>query len=215
MQFIKVLIADDHTMVREGLRKMLSARKDIIIVGEATNGEEAIALAFKEFPDVILMDINMPKMSGLEATRQIMQKRSDFAILILTVYDDDNYVLEAIRAGAMGYLLKDIKYEDLVDSIIKVSTGQSLININIASRMLQNIIQEKKNVIDEKGLTDREVEILELVASGCSNKDIANRLFISERTVKNHLSSVFKKIDVHDRTQATLFALREGLANLE
>ena len=213
--FVKVLVVDDHEMVRRGIKKMLEIEKGIAVVGEASNGAEAVEQAKKVHPDVVLMDIQMPGMNGLEATRKILEAKPQVAIIMLTVYDDDEYVLEAIKNGAMGYLLKDLDAGALIAAIRRVATGESLIDQAVATRLLQDMA--RKNAAGATGaatLTEREREILEAIASGLANKEIADKLSISERTVKNHITNIFKKIDVHDRTQAALFAIREGLAKL-
>ena len=215
MQFIKVLIVDDHEVVREGIRKILEFEKDIVVVAEGKNGEEAVKLALKHFPDVILMDISMPIKSGLEATREILSRRAELNIVLLTVYDDDAYVLEAIKAGAVGYLLKDLNSKDLIAGIRKVAKGESLIDSDIALRLLNDMtkgVNTKENNLSK--LTERECDVIRAIARGKSNSEIADTLFISERTVKNHITNIFKKINVHDRTQAAIFAIREGLATV-
>lgn len=215
MNFIKVLIADDHEMVRKGVRKMIEREKDIVVVGEASSGDEAVRCALREFPDVVLMDIRMPGMTGIEATKKILAERPQMSIIILTVYSEDEYVRQAIRAGAVGYLIKDIPGEELVAAIRRVASGESLIDPELASRLLSDILKgEEKGAGKAARLTSREREILDAIASGLANKEIADKLAISERTVKNHITNIFKKIDVHDRTQAALFAVREGLKKL-
>jgi len=213
--FIKVLLADDHEMVRRGVRKMLEREKDIVVVGEAVDGADAVAKALSEFPDIILMDIRMPEMTGIEATKKILEVRPNIGIIILTVYSEDEYVRQAIRAGAVGYLLKDVEATDLVAAIRRVAAGENLIDAGLASRLLKDLLQGVPGVAGKaETLTDREREILDGIASGLANKEIADKLSISERTVKNHITNLFKKIDVHDRTQAALFAVREGLKRL-
>lgn len=213
--FVKVLVVDDHEMVRRGIRKMIEIEKGITVVGEAANGDEAVAAALKAHPDVVLMDIQMPGMNGLEATRRILQAKPQVAIIMLTVYDDDEYVLEAIKSGAMGYLLKDLDATALVAAIRKVATGESLIDQDVAARLLQDMVRKTMpGASPASALTEREREILEAIAGGMANKEIADKLSISERTVKNHITNIFKKIDVHDRTQAAIFAIREGLAKI-
>lgn len=213
--FIKVLIADDHEMVRKGVRKMIEREKDIVCVGEAADGREAVEKALSEYPDIVLMDIRMPDLTGIEATREILASRPQIGVIILTVYSEDEYVRQAIRAGAVGYLLKDVEGKDLVAAIRRVAAGENLIDPELASRILSDILKGTSPAGGKADLlTTRERELLECVASGLANKEIADRLSISERTVKNHLTNIFKKIDVHDRTQAALFAVREGLKRL-
>lgn len=218
MEFIKVLIVDDHLMVREGLRKILEKEKNIVIVSEAATGEEAVKKAVEYNPNVILLDIGLPDKSGIEVAKAIVAERPNVGVIMLTVYDDDEYVMEAIKAGAMGYLIKDVSAGGLINAINKVFSGESLIDSSVASRLLNNIVKTGKKKDGpqlESPLTKREEQILELIASGNSNRDIAEKLYISERTVKNHMTNIFKKINVHDRTQAAIFAIREGLAKIQ
>lgn len=214
---IKILIADDHFLVREGLVKILSFEKDLEIVGEAGSGEQVIDLARRLKPDVILMDINMPGLNGLEATKIIKKELPSIGVIALTIHDDAEYVFELVRAGVSAYLLKDIRSEELVNTIRKVASGKAVIQSEVTGKLLQefNRLSSQKN---EGGfyndLTNRELDILRLIAKGLSNKNIAERLYISEKTVKNHITNIFRKLGVEDRTQAALFAIKNKLVEI-
>ncbi|MDD3927228.1 MAG: response regulator transcription factor [bacterium] len=218
MDGIRLLIADDHPLMREGIQRVLSEAGDIIVIGEAKNGIDAVEMARSHDPDVIIMDISMPELSGVDATRQIKKESPRVAVLILTVYEDNEHIFEAIKAGASGYILKDIVAERLVEAVRMASVGEALVEPSIASKLLEEFshisnYREASEVFDE--LTAREIEILQAIADGHGNKDVASSLFISEKTVKNHLSNIFRKLQVNDRTQAVLLALRRGLINME
>ncbi|MDD2485436.1 MAG: response regulator transcription factor [bacterium] len=218
MDGIRLLIADDHPLMREGIQRVLSEAGDISVIGVAKNGMDAVEMARSLDPDVIIMDISMPELSGVEATRQIKKECPRVAVLILTVYQDNEHIFEAIKAGASGYILKDIVAERLVEAVRMASVGEALVEPTIASKLLEEFsnisnYREAANVFDE--LTTREIEILQAIADGHGNKDVAASLFISEKTVKNHLSNIFKKLQVNDRTQAVLLALRRGLINMD
>lgn len=214
---IKVLIVDDHALLREGLIKILSLEDDLKIIGEAGKGEEAIELTRTLKPNVILMDINMPGVNGIEATKAIKKEFPSIGIIALTIHDDEEYIFELVRAGVSGYVLKDIQPERLVSAIRDVAQGKSVIHPNITAKLLGefNRLSERKNRPSSFGeLTMREIEVLELIAQGMANKDIARVLFISEKTVKNHVTSIFRKLNVEDRTQAALYAVKNKLVNL-
>lgn len=214
---IKVLIVDDHALLREGLIKILSLEDDLKIIGEAGKGEEAIELTRTLKPNVILMDINMPGVNGIEATKVIKKEFPSIGIIALTIHDDEEYIFELVRAGVSGYVLKDIQPERLVSAIRDVAQGKSVIHPNITAKLLGelNRLSERKNRPSSFGeLTMREIEVLELIAQGMANKDIARVLFISEKTVKNHVTSIFRKLNVEDRTQAALYAVKNKLVNL-
>ncbi|MBI4743730.1 MAG: response regulator transcription factor [Actinobacteria bacterium] len=217
---IKLLLADDHTLFREGLKQVLELQADMVIVGEASNGNEAIELSRKHRPDIVLMDIDMPEVSGIEATRIIKQECEDVNIIILTMYDDDSHIFEAIKEGANGYILKGSSIEKLVSTIKAVSKGESFINSKIALRILSEFSKLSRKLdnepivlIDE--FTLREKEILDLLAKGFGNRRIANRLEISEKTVKNHVSSIYKKLYCHDRGSAVMRAIKLNLVDIE
>ncbi len=212
---IRILIADDHAIVRKGIRALLSTEPDIEVIGEAGNGAEAVALALKTSPDVILMDLVMPKVDGIEATRQITEQQPGARILVLTSFAADDKVFPAIKAGALGYLLKDSGPDALVQAIHQVHRGEPSLEPSIARKVLTELSTPPKKPLTADPLTERELDILRLVAQGKSNKDIAEQLVIAEMTVRTHVSNVLGKLHLASRTQAALYALREGLASLE
>lgn len=214
MKKVRVLIADDHTLFREGLRQLLEMEKDLEVVGEADDGLTAIARTREIKPDVVLMDINMPVVGGVAAIEQLATEMPDAGIIALTMHRQDQYVFEAMRAGARGYLLKDAKPTDLVFAIRMVARGASLID----PRMTTSVLKEFRRLASQaeeqqgvSGLTPKEVEILKLLAMGLSNKEIGQRLCLAEKTVKNYLSTIFQKLQITDRVQAAIYALRHGL----
>ena len=214
MNKIKVLVADDHPLIIEGLRKVLSEHEDIEIVGHAVTGEDALRMSVELVPDVVLMDIRMPGLDGVEATRRIKQQLPATKVIILTVYEDNDYLFNAIKAGAVDYKLKDTSPEELVEAVRLVAQGEILITPKIAEKMkkeFDKISQEKSPYLK---LTPREMEILDLLAKGASNKEIAHQLCIEEKTVKNHMSNIFAKLHVNDRTQALIVAIRQGIVQL-
>ncbi|MBI2266352.1 MAG: response regulator transcription factor [Armatimonadetes bacterium] len=213
---IRLLIVDDHTLVREGFARMLEMETDITVVGQASNSEEAVQLTRDLNPDVILMDIRLQGKNGIETTRLIKEENSHVEVVILSMYDEDEYVFEAVKAGAQGYVLKDISREDLLRTIHVVYSGESLIQPSLARKVLREFTHLVKESASPRAtaprqLSAREVEVLQLVASGKSNKEIASLLTISERTVKAHLRTVFRKLEVSDRAQAVAYAMRKGL----
>jgi len=210
---IRVLLADDQALVRSGFRMILDSRDDLDVVGEAQDGLEAVALAAELAADVILMDVRMPKLDGVEATRLIVASGSEARILILTTFDLDEYVYEAIRAGASGFLLKDVQPVELVDGIRVVAAGNALLGTTVTKRLLERFTDgvPKSSVPMLDGLTEREREILALMASGLSNSEIADRLVVGETTVKTHVSSILRKLGVRDRVQAVIVAYDAGL----
>lgn len=216
---IRVLLVDDHAIVRDGIRSLLATEADVRVVGEAANGRDGIALAEQLRPDVILMDLVMPEMDGIEAISRIMSGQPKMRILVLTSFDAEGKVFPAIKAGAMGYLLKDSDSEELVRAIHQVHRGESSLDPRIARMVLREMREESRleREPDSAGepLTEREVEVLRLVAQGLGNEDIAQRLVIAERTVRTHVSNILGKLHLANRTQATLYALREGLASLD
>jgi DNA-binding NarL/FixJ family response regulator len=217
MSSIRVLIADDHRIVRQGLRHVCELG-GLTVVGEAEDGREAVKLARQLRPDVILMDINMPVLDGVQATHLIVEADPSVRVIILTMYRQDRYVFEAVKAGARGYLLKDIDEQDLAAAIRAVHQGDALINPSLAVKLLdefRRLGQMADEAEDVEGLTQGEMEVLRLVAQGADNKAIAERLALSERTVANRLSSVYEKLHVNSRTQATLAALRRGWVTLD
>ena len=218
---IKVLIADDHVFYREGVRALLSNSPEIIVVDEASNGDEAIAKANELKPSVILMDIKMPGTNGIEATRRITQAEPGTGILVITMFDDDDSVFAAMRAGARGYLLKDADKDELVRAIIAVERGEAIFSPAIAQRMIQyfsaapSISSSKKQAGEFSELTERELEILNLIARGDNNNTIANKLSLSIKTVQNYVSSILTKLQVADRAQAIVRAREAGFGKSE
>jgi NarL family two-component system response regulator LiaR len=215
---IRILIADDHPLLREALCQVFSNQKDMEIVGQAGNGEEAIDLASQLKPDILVMDIMMPKFDGLEASRQIKKITPNTAILILTAYDDDNYVLGLLEAGATGYLMKSAKGQDLVEAVRAVRAGESVLHPKIIEKLLKQAMAKPAGAAEYKMkdlLSDREMEMLKLLATGMSNKEIAEKLCLSLRTVKAHMSNVFTKMNVASRSEALVESLKKGLLTLE
>lgn len=221
---IKIIIADDHVLLRQGIRNVLELEEDLKVIGEAGDGEQAVQQVALLLPDILLLDINMPKMNGLEVIRRVIEQQGTVRIIVLTMHDDENYVLEVIKAGAVGYLLKDIEPGMLVKAIRAVHEGESFIYPSLAKKLFGEINrqhirnQEAAKVYErtkEERLTYREIEVLEMVCKGMSNQDVAKKLFLSEKTVKNHLTNVFRKINVTDRTQAVLYAIKNKIVIID
>ena len=211
---IRVLLADDQALVRGGFRMILEARDDFEVVGEAANGAEAVELAQRVQPDVILMDVRMPVLDGVEATRRLVASGSPARVLILTTFDLDEYVHAAIRAGASGFLLKDVEPEELVAAVRVVADGDALLAPSVTRRLLERFADTLSSEVaspDLDALTNRELETLRLLASGLSNAEIAEQLVVTEATVKTHVSSVLRKLRVRDRVQAVVAAYDAGL----
>lgn len=209
---IRVFLCDDHTLFRQGIRKLLELEPDIAVAGEASNGREMLELLKKTRPDVLLVDIGMPEMDGVTATFKAKKILPDSSVIMLTVYEDEPHIFEAIKAGAMGYLLKDVSFDELIEAIRRVYKGEALIQPVIAAKVLKEFAMLDKRVI--KGgdkfyadLTEREREILRLIVLGGTNKEIAQKLAIAEKTVKNHISNIFSALHVNNRTQAAIYAL--------
>jgi DNA-binding NarL/FixJ family response regulator len=214
MKKARIMVADDHTLFREGLRQLLEMERDIEVVGEAADGMEAVAKARSLTPDVILMDINMPIVGGVAAIGQILEERPETGIIVLTMHRQDQYVFDAMRAGARGYLLKDAKPADLIFAIRMVARGASLVDPRMTTTVLKEFRRLARQVEPDQGisgLTPKEVEILKLLAMGLSNKEIGRELCLAEKTVKNYLSTVFQKLQINDRVQAAIYALKHGL----
>lgn len=212
---IRVLIADDHLIVRKGIRALLATEPGFAVVGEAGNGAEAVEAVGRLAPDVVLMDVMMPEMDGIEAIRRIQAGPHPARILVLTSFVADEKVFPAIKAGALGYLLKDSSPEDLTRAIRQVARGESSLHPAIARKVLQELARPAERPASGEGLTDREVAVLQRIARGMSNQEIARELVISEATVRTHVSSILSKLHLASRTQAALYALREGIASLD
>jgi DNA-binding NarL/FixJ family response regulator len=211
---IKILIADDHPVVREGLCAMLSREVDFDVVGEARDGVEAVNKIKELSPDVVLMDLRMPEMDGVEAMRQIHLAMPDVKFIILTTYSDDDYIFSGIEAGARAYLLKDAPREDLFKAIRAVHRGESLIQPVVASKLLDRFSELSRRAPSGEGLSGRELEILQLMAKGAANKEISAQLNIAQSTVKTHIANIFQKLAVNDRTEAVTQALKKGIIRL-
>src|ERR687897_2460945 len=216
---IRVLIVDDHALFRRGLQMVLEGESDIDVVGEASDGHEAIEQAEKTTPDVVLMDVRMPKRSGIEATRMIKDSLPSTRILMLTISDEEADLYDAIKAGAAGYLLKEISIEEVANAVRSVHAGQSLISPSMASKLLNEFAamvkrRDERSQVPGPRLTDRELEVLKLVAKGMNNRDIGAELFISENTVKNHVRNILEKLHLHSRMEAVVYAVREKLLDM-
>jgi len=212
---IRVLVVDDHVVVRRGIKALLATVDSVEVVGEAQDGVEALSKAGSLQPDVILLDLLMPRMDGIEVTERVMARNPEARILVLTSFAADDKVFPAIKAGALGYLLKDTGPEDLVRAIHQVHEGESSLSPAIARKVLQELARPSNRPPTPEPLTNREVEVLQVVAQGLSNQEIAEQLMISEATVRTHVSNILGKLQLASRTQATLYALREGLASLD
>lgn len=212
---IKVLIADDHEVVREGLRAFIAIQSEIEVVGEARDGEEAVVMALQLQPDVILLDLVMPRVDGIEAIRRIKKEKPDVRILILTSFTEDEKVFPAIKAGALGYLLKDSTPQQLLQAIHNVYNGESSLHPAIANKLIRELGRPSDLPLSKEPLTEREVEILEQVAQGLSNVEISEKMNLSEWTVRRHISNILSKLHLANRTQAALYALRKGIASLD
>jgi NarL family two-component system response regulator LiaR len=216
MDKIKVLLAEDHVIVREGTREFVQRELDMEVVGEAGDGEEAVKLATKLKPDVIVMDIAMPKLNGIEATKKIKALHPSIAILILTAYDYDQYIFALLEAGAAGYLLKGVQAHEVIDAIRAVYAGESVLHPVVARRVVNRLVSPASSEGEATELlSEREMEVLKLAATGVSNKEIAQQLFLSPRTVQVHLGNIFSKLGVASRTEAILYGLKRGLLTLE
>ena len=217
---VRVLIVDDHALFRRGLQMVLEDEPDIDVVGEASDGSEAVKTAEETTPDVVLMDVRMPKRSGIEATRSIKDILPSTKILMLTISDEEADLYEAIKAGASGYLLKEISIDEVANAVRQVNQGQSLISPTMASKLLTEfatMVKRRDERVQMPGprLTDRELQVLKLVAKGLNNKDIGDDLFISENTVKNHVRNILEKLHLHSRMEAVVYAVREKLLDIK
>jgi NarL family two-component system response regulator LiaR len=214
----RILIADDHPLLREALCQVLSKEQDMEVVGKAGDGEEVVTMASQLKPDVVIMDIIMPKFDGIEASKRIKATAPNIAILILTAYDDDNYVLGLLEAGAAGYLLKSARGQDLVEAVRAIRAGESVLHPKIIEKLLKRAMLKSAGIVKPRTnelLSEREKEMLKLLATGMGNKEIARKLCLSLRTVKAHMSNIFTKMNVASRSEALVEALRSGLISLE
>ncbi len=212
---IRLMLADDHRMLREGLSRSMSEH-GFDVVGEARDGLEAVNMAYSLQPDVILMDVSMPEMDGVEACRQVRSSGSDTKVVMLTMHADQEVLANAIRAGACGYLVKDCSTEEIADAVRMASNGDTALSPQLAASMLDEVRKlEMAPSREERVVTKREEEVLQAIADGCSTSEVAEQMFISQKTVKNHLASIYQKLDARDRTQAVLRAVRMGIVSLE
>jgi len=217
---LRVLIVDDHALFRRGLSGVLKQEDDIEVIGEAADGVEAVERALELVPDVVLMDVRMPKMSGIEATRHIKEAQPDVKVLMLTISDQEEDLFASVKAGASGYLLKEIPIDEVADAIRSVWAGQSRLSPTVAAKLLTEFAEisrrdeERRRLIAPR-LTDREMEVLRLVARGLPNREIARQLFIAENTVKNHIRSILEKLHLHSRMEAVVYAVREKLLEIK
>lgn len=214
---IRILIADDHTVVREGTRQLLEHEPDLQVIAEAGDGEEAVRLAGQTKPDVVIMDINMPRLDGIGATKKIKELYPKTAVLILSAYDDDQFVFSLLEGGAAGYLLKSASGREIIDAVRAVNTGDSVLSPSIARKVLNRFGAPGKTAEakPKEPLTERELEVLKLATMGLSNQDIADKLFLSLRTVQAHLGHIFNKMEVGSRTEAIVRALKQGWIKLD
>jgi DNA-binding NarL/FixJ family response regulator len=211
---VRVLVADDQTLFRAGLVRLLEEDPRVEVVGQAGDGAEAVDLAGRLRPDVVLMDLRMPNVDGIEATRRIAAEYPEVRVLLLTVLDADNNVIQALKAGASGYILKDSRPDSIVSSLLAVMAGERVMASAVANRVLEMLTGTTTPKEFYDGLTSREIEILKLLAGGMANKQIAYRLKISEKTVRNHVSNMYEKLGIYDRSQAVLYAVRKGLVEV-
>jgi len=214
---LRVLIADDHKLFREGLRRVLELDGGFLVVGEAATGEQALGLLARVKCDLVLMDINMPELNGVDATKRIRAEYPDVAVLVLSIHDDREYLLEVLKAGAAGYLLKDVEPADLMEAMRTVARGGSIVAPGLTGKLVQEInrLSSQPPGTSAPVLTAREAEILGMMARGMNNAAIAQAAFISEQTVKNHISSIMRKLEVNDRTQAVIEGVKQGLTKIQ
>jgi DNA-binding NarL/FixJ family response regulator len=208
------MIVDDHTVVRDGVATMLGRQPDISVVGEASNGREAVDISKSLSPDVILMDLRMPEMDGVEAMRLIREYNQEVKFIVLTTFDTDEYIFHAVEVGAKGFLLKDASREELFEAVRAVHRGESLVQPGVAARLLDRFAELSRPTPDEPLLSARELEVVQLMSTGAANKEIAVELSISESTVKTHVANIFQKLDVNDRTGAVTTAIQKGIITL-
>ncbi|HEX8998243.1 MAG TPA: response regulator transcription factor [Ktedonobacterales bacterium] len=214
IQAITTLLVDDHQLVRQGVRTFLEKQPDILVVGEAASGAEALRLAADLVPDVVMMDLVMPDMDGVETTRRLKQISPGSQVIILTSYHDDEHIFPAIRAGALSYILKDVGAGELAEIVRKAARNEAVMHPHVAARVMQELRGgQRASGLFSSELSEREMEVLRLIAEGCTNTDIADRLVISEHTVKRHVSNILSKLHLADRTQAAVYAWREGVVD--
>ena len=211
---VKIMITDDHSMIREGLKSLLELDGDIEVIAEAENGEECLQKLLTVKPDVLLLDINMPKMNGLEVLKSLKNAKSKVKVLVLTVHNETEYLMKAVEIGINGYVLKDSESAELKKAIFTIYDGENYIQPSLIPALNSKMIEKNEDEIKLESLTRRELQVLKELAVGKFNRDIAKEMEISERTVKNHISSIFKKLDVTDRTQAAVFAIRNNLISI-
>lgn len=212
---IKIMIVDDHAVVRKGIRALLATEDDLEVIGEAVDGEQAVALYDKLAPDLLLLDLIMPKVNGIEVIKSIKEDHPGAKILVLTSFAADDQVFPAIKAGALGYLLKDTEPDDLINAIRQVYLGESSLSPTVARKVLEEVFHPADKPLSTDPLTKREVDVLQVLAKGKSNRDIAEELTISETTVRTHVSNILGKLHLASRTEAALYALKEGMVDLE
>jgi len=217
MSPIRILLADDHIVVREGTRQILEREPDLVVIGEANDGREAVALVSEDHPDVAIIDISMPIMNGIQATKGIKAIAPETAVLVLTAYDDDEYVFAILEAGAAAYLLKNARGSELIDAVRRVHAGESVLDPGVASKVLRRMTSSDTRQTGERTrpLTGRETEVLRLAARGYSNREIARELGLSPRTIQAHMANIFGKMEVASRTEAVMVGLRRGLIKLD
>ncbi len=214
MTVINIVIADDHSMIREGLKQLLELEGDIKVIGEAGDGKQCLEVVRKTKPDVLLLDINMPEMNGLQVLEELKYQKSDVKVLILTIHNEIEYLLRAVDIGVNGYVLKDSESSLLKKAIFEVANGDIFIQPSLTPLLRQSLLKTNNEMKDENALTKREIQVLKLLAEGMYNREIGEKLFISEKTVKNHVSSIFKKIGVTDRTQAAVYAIKNNIVEI-
>jgi NarL family two-component system response regulator LiaR len=209
---ISILLVDDHSVVRQGVRAFLVTQPDLTVVGEAASGEEAVKLAEQDVPDVILMDLIMPNMDGVEATRRVKQVSPRSQIVVLTSYHEDEHIFPALKAGALSYILKDVSAVELADAVRKAAAGEAVLHPRVAARVIKELQGRREDALNPfTELSERELEVLKLIADGMSNAEIAGKLVLSEKTVKGHVSNILSKLQLADRTQAAVYAWRQGV----
>jgi two-component system, NarL family, response regulator DegU len=213
---VRLMLADDHRMLREGLRRSMT-EQGFSVVGEAADGAQAVELAHRLRPDVVLMDVTMPELDGVGATREIRSALPDVRVVMLTMHADEDVLASAIRAGASGYLVKDCSTREIAEAVRMAASGETIISPNLAASMLDEVrkLDAPAQTDDQRVVTRREEEVLQLIANGCSTPEVAEQLYISHKTVKNHLASIYQKLDARDRTQAVLQAVRMGIVHLD